>query len=85
MTVLASVCDADFNGDTYLRILEAAKQGAPEIHVHAFSPLEVAHLVWSLLPLLLVHVESTKMIIMFVLRHLLVLCLQPGMACSLIS
>ncbi|KXZ45529.1 hypothetical protein GPECTOR_53g115 [Gonium pectorale] len=33
----------DFTGDSYLRILEAAKQGAPRIHVHAFSPLEVAH------------------------------------------
>jgi hypothetical protein len=28
-------------GDTYLRILRAAKAGAPHIHVHAFSPLEV--------------------------------------------
>jgi hypothetical protein len=31
----------DFTGDTYLRLLEAAKAGAPDIHVHAFSPLEV--------------------------------------------
>lgn len=31
----------DFTGDTYLRLLEAAKSGAPDIHVHAFSPLEV--------------------------------------------
>lgn len=29
------------SGDDYLRILEAAKEGAPGIHVHAFSPLEV--------------------------------------------
>ena len=29
-------------GDTYLRILEAAKAGAADIHVHAFSPLEVS-------------------------------------------
>ena len=35
---------ADFTGDTYLRILEAAKQGAPDVHVHAFSPLEVSNL-----------------------------------------
>ena len=28
-------------GETYLRLLEAAKAGAPDIHVHAFSPLEV--------------------------------------------
>ncbi|GBF97862.1 hypothetical protein Rsub_11212 [Raphidocelis subcapitata] len=31
----------DFTGDTYLRLLDAAKAGAPGIHVHAFSPLEV--------------------------------------------
>jgi len=30
-----------FTGDTYLSLLEAAKVGAPGIHVHAFSPLEV--------------------------------------------
>ncbi|GIL48916.1 hypothetical protein Vafri_5325 [Volvox africanus] len=33
----------DFNGDTYLRILSAAKAAAPAMHVHAFSPLEVHH------------------------------------------
>ena len=32
-----------FNGKTYLSILRAAKEGAPLIHVHAFSPLEVYH------------------------------------------
>lgn len=26
----------DFTGDTYLRLLAAAKRGAPDIHVHAF-------------------------------------------------
>jgi FO synthase len=31
----------DFTGDTYLQILTAAKEAAPDIHVHAFSPLEV--------------------------------------------
>ena len=31
----------DFTGHTYLSILAAAKRGAPDIHVHAFSPLEV--------------------------------------------
>jgi len=31
----------DFDGSTYLEILAAAKAGAPGIHVHAFSPLEV--------------------------------------------
>ncbi|KAF8062640.1 fbiC [Scenedesmus sp. PABB004] len=32
-----------FTGETYLAILAAAKAGAPGIHVHAFSPLEVTH------------------------------------------
>jgi FO synthase len=32
-----------FDGHTYLAILRAAKRGAPGIHVHAFSPLEVHH------------------------------------------
>ncbi|HKP78022.1 MAG TPA: 5-amino-6-(D-ribitylamino)uracil--L-tyrosine 4-hydroxyphenyl transferase CofH, partial [Phenylobacterium sp.] len=32
-----------FDGRTYLGILEAVKAGAPDIHVHAFSPLEVTH------------------------------------------
>ncbi len=31
----------DFTGATYLEICRAAKQAAPGIHVHAFSPLEV--------------------------------------------
>lgn len=31
-----------FAGDTYLRILEAAKSAVPDCHVHAFSPLEVS-------------------------------------------
>eukprot|EP00887_Chlorella_sp_A99_P004818 scaffold4.g4818.t1 len=30
----------DFTGETYLAILGAAKAAAPDIHVHAFSPLE---------------------------------------------
>jgi hypothetical protein len=41
-----SVCSGihpDFTGATYLDILAAAKAGAPDIHVHAFSPLEVTH------------------------------------------
>eukprot|EP00892_Ulva_mutabilis_P006881 jgi/Ulvmu1/4565/UM002_0293.1 len=33
----------DFTGDTYLEILRACKAAAPDIHVHAFSPLEVHH------------------------------------------
>lgn len=33
----------DFTGATYLQLLAAAKAGAPAIHVHAFSPLEVKH------------------------------------------
>jgi FO synthase len=32
-----------YTGATYLGILDAAKSAVPEIHVHAFSPLEVAH------------------------------------------
>lgn len=33
----------EFTGDTYLRILQACKEAVPDIHVHAFSPLEVLH------------------------------------------
>ena len=33
----------EFTGETYLSLLRAAKRGAPEMHVHAFSPLEVRH------------------------------------------
>ena len=32
-----------FTGDTYLEIVRAARRGAPDIHIHAFSPLEVTH------------------------------------------
>jgi FO synthase len=32
-----------FTGRTYLDICRTAKQAAPDIHVHAFSPLEVTH------------------------------------------
>jgi FO synthase len=32
-----------FTGRTYLDILRAAKEAAPQIHVHAFSPLEIVH------------------------------------------
>ena len=32
-----------YTGQTYLDLLAAAKRGAPSIHVHAFSPLEVRH------------------------------------------
>lgn len=31
-----------YTGDTYRAILQAAKRAAPDIHVHAFSPLEIA-------------------------------------------
>ena len=31
----------NYSGETYLDILHAVKEAAPEIHVHAFSPLEV--------------------------------------------
>ena len=32
-----------YTGDTYLDILRAVKRVAPDIHVHAFTPLEVTH------------------------------------------
>ena len=31
----------DYTGHTYLKICETVKEAAPDIHVHAFSPLEV--------------------------------------------
>ncbi|MBE0616183.1 MAG: 5-amino-6-(D-ribitylamino)uracil--L-tyrosine 4-hydroxyphenyl transferase CofH [Burkholderiales bacterium] len=33
----------DYTGATYLRILKTVKTAAPDMHVHAFSPLEVSH------------------------------------------
>jgi FO synthase len=33
----------DFTGETYLELLRTAKNAVPDIHVHAFSPLEVMH------------------------------------------
>ena len=33
----------DYTGQTYLDIVRTVKEAAPEIHVHAFSPLEVDH------------------------------------------
>ncbi|MDP6437847.1 MAG: 5-amino-6-(D-ribitylamino)uracil--L-tyrosine 4-hydroxyphenyl transferase CofH [Gammaproteobacteria bacterium] len=32
-----------FTGDTYLDICRTVKEAAPDMHVHAFSPLEVSH------------------------------------------
>ena len=32
-----------FTGETYLEICRTAKDAAPQIHVHAFSPLEITH------------------------------------------
>ena len=32
----------DYTGETYLRICRAVKQAVPEMHIHAFSPLEIA-------------------------------------------
>ena len=32
-----------YTGETYLSILSAVKEAAPGLHVHAFSPLEIAH------------------------------------------
>ena len=31
----------DYTGETYLKILQAVKEATPDMHVHAFSPLEV--------------------------------------------
>ena len=31
----------DYTGDTYLEILKTVRQATPEMHIHAFSPLEV--------------------------------------------
>jgi FO synthase len=33
----------DYTGETYLELLHNVKNAVPEIHVHAFSPLEVTH------------------------------------------
>ena len=33
----------DFDGHTYHRILKAVRKAAPDIHIHAFSPLEIMH------------------------------------------
>jgi FO synthase len=32
-----------YDGDTYLGIVAAVKDAVPDIHVHAFSPLEISH------------------------------------------
>ena len=31
----------DYTGDTYVEILNAVKDAVPDMHIHAFSPLEV--------------------------------------------
>jgi FO synthase len=33
----------DYTGETYLTLLRTAKEAVPDIHVHAFSPLEIVH------------------------------------------
>ena len=33
----------DFDGHTYHRILRAVRKATPDIHIHAFSPLEIMH------------------------------------------
>jgi len=33
----------EFTGNTYLSIVRAVKEAVPDIHVHAFSPLEIHH------------------------------------------
>ena len=32
-----------YTGDTYLELLDTVKRAVPDIHVHAFSPLEITH------------------------------------------
>ncbi|MDB5687630.1 MAG: fbiC, partial [Rhizorhabdus sp.] len=32
-----------YDGNTYLDVLKAVREAAPDIHIHAFSPLEVTH------------------------------------------
>jgi len=32
-----------YDGNTYLSVLAAVKAAAPDIHIHAFSPLEISH------------------------------------------
>ena len=32
-----------FTGETYLEIVAAVKGAVPDMHVHAFSPLEIRH------------------------------------------
>jgi FO synthase len=33
----------DYDGNTYLDVLHAVRAAAPDLHIHAFSPLEVTH------------------------------------------
>jgi len=33
----------DFDGSTYLNVLRVVREAAPDIHIHAFSPLEITH------------------------------------------
>lgn len=33
----------DYDGNTYISILRAVRAAAPDIHIHAFSPLEITH------------------------------------------
>jgi FO synthase len=33
----------DYTGETYLALCRAVKEAVPQIHVHAFSPLEIRH------------------------------------------
>jgi FO synthase subunit 2 len=33
----------DFDADSYVRIFEAIREGAPDVHIHASNPMEVAY------------------------------------------
>jgi FO synthase len=34
---------SDYDGHTYLNVVKAVRQAIPQMHVHAFSPLEISH------------------------------------------
>jgi FO synthase len=33
----------DYDGNTYLNVVKAVRQAIPQMHIHAFSPLEISH------------------------------------------
>jgi FO synthase len=49
-----------FTGETYVNIVRAVKEAVPEMHVHAFSPLEVRHGAETLNLPLVVYLERLR-------------------------